>query len=131
MKFFKVIIVVWIIIWAWFFLRQFRINENLFSTYKNLLFSGNEEKRRLVFRENLYDFIKFSKQSIPPGSAYEVVGLEADSVDLVRLVYSMYPCLRSQEPEYILVYEQPGFNNKESNLHSLFNGKSFILKREK
>ncbi|MDD3296593.1 MAG: hypothetical protein PHU64_04445 [Candidatus Omnitrophica bacterium] len=130
MKIFKVIVVIWLIIWGWFFLRQFRIDEHLFPTYKKLFSSGNEERRRLVFGENFYDFMKFSKHSIPSGSAYEIVGLEADSVDLVRLVYFMYPCLRSSEPEYILVYEQPGFDDKELGFHSLFDGKSFILKRK-
>ena len=131
MKIFKIIVLIWVLNWVWFSLRPFISDKNLIPTYGNLIQADGEAKRAIVFGQKFYKFLTFSKRTIPQGSTYRVVGLKADSVELVRLVYHLYPCLESQEPNFILVYESPDFAKENWKLYSRLDQESFILKRKR
>ena len=96
-----------------------------------------EGKRAIVFGEDQYRFLKFCKANLPNNASYGVVdanygvaGAEEDPLDLLRLNYYLYPSAKNFNPDFILVYKNPGFEEKRAYLYASLNKESFILKRK-
>jgi len=98
---FKIALLVWIVLWAWFIVRDLFVKDNI-ETYKVLITRDLDGKRSYVTGDKLYEFLKFCRNNMPDGSSYKTVGLEEGSIEKRRAVYYLYPNLESSEPEYIL-----------------------------
>ena len=130
MKIFKIILIVWIVLWIFFTAKSFVVekDKSTLKDYVNLLRADWEGKRAIVFGRDFYEFLKFCKAKLPPGASYEIIGIAKDSIDLPRLIYYLYPCVESPGPDYILVYKKPGFSKEGAYPYALFDKESFILK---
>lgn len=125
---FRWIFFLWIGIWGLFWIRPLIIGKSEFTKNLRLLRLGFDERRELVYGKDLYRFLTFCKSQLPSGSRYRLVGLDSSSLDLLRAVYDLYPCLVSGEPEYLLVYKQPQFHADHFERSASLDADSFILK---
>lgn len=98
---FKIALLVWIVLWAWFIVRELFVKDGI-ETYKALLDRDLEGKRSYITGDRLYEFLNFCKKNMPEGSSYKMVGLEDGSIDKRRAVYYLYPDLESNEAGYVL-----------------------------
>lgn len=132
MKIFRIILAVWVLAWLFSNVRGFIVekDKSTFKDYMGLVFADEEGKRAIVFGEDQYKFFKFCKANLPDQASYEIIGIPEDSIDLPRLNYYLYPSLRNQNPDFILVYKKAGFEKQENILYASLNKESFILKRK-
>lgn len=132
MKLFKIILAAWVLMWVFSNIRGLIVEKDktTFKDYLNLAFADWEGKRAIVLGKEQYEFIKFCKTNLPDKTNYGLIGIPEDSVDIPRLAYYLYPSLPSQDPDFILVYNQAGFEEKGTDLYAALNKKSFILKRK-
>jgi hypothetical protein len=97
----RIILAVWIIIWAIFLIRPI-IKKDLLRDYSNLSKLSTEGKRAYVTGQKLYEFIKACDRSMPKPSSYEIVGMEEDSLERRRVRYYLYPNIEKKDAEFIL-----------------------------
>jgi hypothetical protein len=97
----RCILAAWIAVWVLFLVRPY-FKKGLLGEYSHLIKLSAEEKRAYVTGRDLYDFIRFCRESIGAPSTYKVVGLEKDSIEHRRFIYYMYPSIEDDDPAYIL-----------------------------
>ena len=98
---FKIAFAVWVVLWAWFLVRELFVKDNI-DTYRALLQRPLEGKRSYVTGDRLYEFLMSCKSEMPEGASYKIVGLEDGSIEKRRAVYYLYPHLESNGAGYIL-----------------------------
>lgn len=126
-KILKFIIFIWIILWLLFIIRPL-FKQKYLEQYIKLIGKPLEERRAYVYKEELYDFLKFCQIHIPLGSTYKLVGLKEDSVDKVRAVYYLYPnIINLLEPQFILVFNLKNYREPAYRIYTLMNEANYIL----
>lgn len=130
MKILRIILAVWVLTWLFFRVRGFIVQKekSTVKDYVRLIYADWEGKRAIVFSEDLYEFLKFCKTNLPAKASYGIIGIPEDSIDLPRMIYYLYPSLYNQNPDFILVYKKPGFEEKDTYIYASLNKESFILK---
>jgi hypothetical protein len=120
---------VWVILWLVFEIRPL-IKERRLAQYRALIGRPLEARRAIVYGERLCGFLNFAKAKLPQGAAYKFIGPASGSIDFVRADYYLYPLLRSEEPDFILVYNLSGFKRTGYGLFASLDDKNFIMKSE-
>lgn len=130
MKLFKFILASWAAIWIFFTIRGIVIekDKSTFKDYVSLVCADEEGKRAIVYGKDLYKFLQFCKTRLPQAAAYEIVGIQKDSIDLPRLIYYLYPFVESSDSDFILVYKKQNFSKEGTYLYASLDKESFILK---
>jgi len=102
-KIFQVSIVIWMILWLFFLVRQDK--DGQYEMLGKLYRAEGEEKIKVLYGTDLYDFLVFCRKEIPEGSSFETLGFEEYSIDTVRARYFLWP-LKSDEgkTDYKIVY---------------------------
>ena len=126
----RVVFAIWIFIWLLFLIRPY-FKKGLLKEYSTLLGSSLEEKRAFVTGKELYEFIKFCKDSIVPPSSYKIIGLEEEPLSYRRAAYYLYPDIDSPEPEFLLIYKKAGFAEKGYSIFKNLDSEKYILKKGK
>jgi len=126
--FLRVVLAVWVIIWLVFLIRPY-FKKGLLGEYSSLIRLSTEEKRAYVTGRDLYDFIKFCKESTKEPSTYRIAGLEKDSVEHRRFRYYLYPCVEISDPEYIFVYKVKDFPRDGYKVYGRMNPETYILRK--
>lgn len=107
----------------------FMIRENKWGEYGELLYlytHNDTEKRRFVMGEAQYDFLEFCQNVMPPGSTYNIVGLE--DINLLRAKYMLWPArFELRNPDFILVFKSHYVAPKAYPARKTFQDKGFIL----
>ena len=83
---FKIAFGVWVILWAWFLIRELFVKDNI-DTYRALLQRSLEGKHSYVTGDRLNEFQTSCRNKMPEGSSYKIVGLEEGSLDKRRAAY--------------------------------------------
>lgn len=125
----KIIFSVWIIIWISFTLRPL-FKEGYLKQYLSLIGKSLEERRAYIYGEDLYKFLNYCLKNLPIPSTYRLVGVKSDSIDYVRAIYYLYPHLKTEEHQFILVYGIYDFKQPGYSIFSSMNQRNFILRRE-
>lgn len=128
-KLLKIVFLVWTVLWVWFVLRELFVKDNI-NSYRLLFTRSLEGKHSYVMGDRLYEFLTFSAGKLPAGASYGFAGLEPGSIEIIRAVYYLYPLVEKKDPEYILVYSQPGFEREGYVLSSKMDESRYILKRK-
>ena len=128
-KILKIIFLVWVVLWAWFVIRDLFLKANIHD-YRFLFGRSLEGKHSYVTGDRLYEFLTFSAAQLPPGSSYSFVGLEPESIENRRAVYYLYPNLEKEDPDYILVYDSPGFKKEKYDLAIKLDESRYIFKKK-
>ena len=115
--------------WVWFVVRDLFLKDNI-NSYRVLITRSLEGKHSYVTGDRLYEFLIFSSGKIPAGASYDFVGFAPESLENRRAVYYLYPRIQKESPEYILVYDQPGFEREGYALVSLMDESRYIIKRK-
>jgi len=130
-KILKIAFLIWLVLWANFILRDlFRKGD--INDYKALLSRDSlEAKHSYVTGDVFYEFVKFCRDSLPPGSSYELIGMEKGSLTRRQAAYYLYPNLEEEGvSDFMLVYKasRPGPAGDYELFRSLDNER-YILKR--
>lgn len=125
----KIIFAVWIIIYVFFFLRTL-FKKNYIKQYFGLIGKSLEEKQSFLFGENFVKFLNYCLKNLSSSSTYKIVGIKTDSIDYARAIYYLYPNLKSENPDFILVFETNGFVEMGYTKLSSLDGNNFILKKD-
>lgn len=124
----KIAFLVWVILWIWFVVRDLFLKDNM-NSYRVLITRSLEGKHSYVTGDRLYEFLQFSSGKLPAHVSYNIVGFEPESLENRRAVYYMYPLIEKDDPDYILVYDKPGFEKAGYVMDSKMDGSRYILKR--
>jgi hypothetical protein len=106
--FVRIVLAAWVFIWVWFAVRAY-FRYNLLNQYIAFIsLPSLEEKRALVTNKELYEFLKFCKDSIPPHSTYKFISGKSDR----WAVYYLYPNIVDPSPTFLLIYKIENFNKE-------------------
>lgn len=125
---FKVLFFIWTFIWINFILRDL-IGHKHFRDYKTLLARDEEGKRSYVYGDCLFEFLRFCKNKLPEKAKYDLVGMKEFSIAKVRSVYFLYPHLKTDDADFLLVYEEPGYERDGYKTFDKLDNARFILKK--
>ena len=98
-----IILSIWLILFVNFTVRDL-CKHGKFDEYKKLVCSNAEEKYAYTYGRPFYEFLKSAKGKVPVYESYEFSGIPDFSLDSRRGVYYLYPRLKKQNADYILVY---------------------------
>ncbi len=127
---YKLILLVWIIIWLLFFVRGFVKAD--YKIFKATIGKSTEEKKAFSMTPGLYKFIEFCDKNTPKDSSFkfEYNKQLLDPVEEVRMMYYLYPRIIKDEPRYIFVFGVPGYRIESYRLVNRLDENSFILEKE-
>ena len=125
---FYILFAVWLVLWAWFLVRDIFLKGNI-KSYKILLTRSLEGRRSYVTGDSLYEFLAFCNKNLPEGSGYSLMGPEKGSIDRIRAGYYLYPRIETSEPQYILVYGAPDIKVKGYGLLVKLDDNRYILRK--
>jgi hypothetical protein len=125
----RFILALWVPVWI-FFLAWPLAKDPARLTYAWRLFrASGEDRRAIVYGEELHEFLRFCKDRLPADSTFRLVGVDYASIDKVRAFYALYPRLVAAErAQFILVYRSPGYEENGAHPLAVLNSGSFILK---
>lgn len=110
------------------------IRKKRFSLYKKLFHATREEKKAILLGQELYDFVQFCNQNLPPESTYSLVGLDLTSIEYQRASYYLFPHLtllpeKNGKIDFILVFQKEIYAQEGYELYKRMDKKHFILRR--
>lgn len=105
---FKILFAAWVLIWIFFTLREITIKNNL-KDYKVLISRSLEGKRSYVTGDELYEFLTFCNNKLPPNSSYMWTKTDKEDHYRRRSTYYLYPHLEKDNAGFVLVYNEPNF----------------------
>jgi hypothetical protein len=131
----KIAFAVWVVLWISFTARELFVKGAL-KDYKVLLSRSLEGKRAYVTGDKFYGFLTFCRANMPAGVTYGLAGVNKgpgkENIDPSllerRAFYYLYPYLPTEEPEYILVYEESGIKKDGYYRCAKLDDNSYILK---
>ena len=126
---FKILLIVWVIIWIFFTAREIFVKNNL-RDYKILLSRSLEGKRSYIAGDKFYEFLTFCSDKLPPGSSYMWVKTDKEDLDRRRATYYLYPHLETDNAEFILVYGEPDTQRAGSGGFAALDKSRYILKKK-
>ncbi len=111
---FTALLAVWIALWVNFIFRDL-FRKGRLHDYIEAYKRNAEGKYSYVYGDRFFEFLEFSKKSMPPGSTYTFEGVEDLSIDHRRGVYYLYPNVYDKnDPDYILIFTADDFNVRRS-----------------
>lgn len=131
-KILKLVFIAWVAMWLLFTIRGPFV-KGYVSEYRQLLSRSLEGKRSFMTGDRIYEFIVFCGKNMPQGSSYEIIGMEKKDIDPIekrRAVYYLYPNMEAKNPDFILVYDEPGFAKAGYAVFLRLDGTRYILKRQ-
>ena len=127
-KILKIVFLVWVALWLSFVAREL-FRKGYIHDYRELLIRDLDGKRSYVAGDRFYEFILFSKSELPQDATFDMIGVKEGSIDKRRAVYYIYPAMKSDDPDYILVYDTAGFAKSGYNITARLDDSRYILKR--
>jgi hypothetical protein len=118
----------WVLIWAFFLVWPVFRNSLQLGSILKVLLADEEGRRAASYGPDFYAFLRFCKEKLPAGAAFRLVGIDYAAVEKVRAFYFLYPCLVSENPDYILVYRQPDSQVEGAYLYAAMDPSRYILK---
>ena len=125
-KIFSVLFIIWVILWVNFTIRDLTKKKYL-KEYAVLLSRDTTGKASYTYGDNLFEFLRFCKASLPEGSSYDTVGIT--DLDFRRAVYYLYPHVRVDGAAYLLIFDKPVFTRPGYALFKELDQSRFIMKR--
>ena len=124
----KVTFVIWLIIWVNFIARDL-FKKKYLNDYRILIARNEEGKRSYTYGDHLFEFLSFCKAALPAPAGYGLIGIEEGSLDSRRTIYYLYPHLKSEDADYLLIFNKPDFKKTGYILYKRLDNSRFILKR--
>lgn len=124
----RIILGLWVPVWLFFLVWPLGKNPAVWKDWIALMRSDADGRRAAAYGDEFYSFLRFCKGKLPEGSTFRLVGIDYASIAKVRAFYFLYPCLVSENAEYILVYETPGYWEENTREFALLAPGSFILR---
>jgi len=110
----KVVLFIWIFIWVFVFLKNL-IYKGYLGDYAELLKRTTlEEKRSYVTGDALYSKLQQFNRNVKEPSTFGYEGIEASSLADRRIRYYLYPHLKSDNPDYLIIFDGKRFYTKKA-----------------
>jgi hypothetical protein len=125
-KIMVVILAAWLFIWLFLSVRAGLGPSGLPAQFR---FAGLsfEERRRELYGREFCQFMVFCRQKLPGGSTFLFVGPDDQSVQRPRAYLELYPHLPCDRPDYLVVYQAPGYSPPNSSMYARFSPGNYIL----
>ncbi|KJJ84461.1 secreted protein [Candidatus Omnitrophus magneticus] len=108
-KIFKIIILIWFLLWLSFFI--FGGKHGQYPIIIKMHNLPHEEKQRYIMGIELYDFLSSCKETISEKNSYDILGLPDHSIEIVRARYLLWPRKKvSVNPDFKILW---GLLNEE------------------
>ncbi len=121
-----IILGVWFSIWLFLLVRSGSGPAGLPAQFR-LAGLSFEERRRELYGQEFCRFIDFCRQKLPKGSTFLFVGPNDQSVQRPRAYLELYPLMPCDRPDFLVVYQAPGYSPPNTNLYASFSPGNFIL----
>lgn len=118
---------IWIVLWVNFILRDLFVRGD-FADYKVLLTRDRAGKTSYAYGDRLFKFLNFCKESLPEQASYALLGVEKLSLADRHVTYYLYPHIRKENPDFLLIFNTPGFNKEGYRSYKRLNEETFILR---
>lgn len=129
-KIFRLVFILWVIIWVFFTLREIFVKGNL-RDYKILLCRSLEGKRAYVTGDRFYEFIRFCNDKLPGRATYRWVKTDKPDLSRRRATYYLYPHLEAEDAQFLLVYDEHDVpKDSYEAFTTLDDGRYMLKKRE-
>lgn len=103
----KCILVFWAAIWIFVLLKNLFL-KGYYREYAELLKRPTlEEKHSYVTGEGLYEMVSFARRELPPDATFGYCGIRDNWLDDRRIRYYLYPRLKSDDPNFLIVFRAP------------------------
>ncbi|MFA6321076.1 MAG: hypothetical protein WCY36_04380 [Candidatus Omnitrophota bacterium] len=127
-KIFFVFLIAWAVIWVNFLVRDLTKGKQ-FKEYKVLLSRDDAGKRSWTYGDRLFEFLRFAEKSLPFNVSYNLAGVDEAAVDYRRAIYYLSPRLKTDNAEYVLVFDKPGYMQDGYVMYRELDPSRFILKK--
>jgi hypothetical protein len=107
-RIFTLIFIIWVVMWAAFTVRELVAKKQL-KEYKTLFCLSLQGKYAHITGKELYELVALANTVFPEGAGYKLIGLEEGSIEKRRAAYYLYPAVEKEDPDYLVVYNMPGF----------------------
>ncbi|MDD5440247.1 MAG: hypothetical protein PHS37_08690 [Candidatus Omnitrophica bacterium] len=98
------VLAAWVVMWIFFFCKDL-LTKGYLNDYKELLARPTlEGKRSWVTGDRLYELIQLCRTVIPENATFGYDGIKDQSLSDWRTRYYLYPRLRSDDPDYLIVF---------------------------
>lgn len=127
----KLAFIVWIALWMIFFIRELFLKNN-FKDYKILLSRTLEGKQSYVTVDKFYELLSLCKKNMPEGSTYAFRVLEGNfdwSIYKTRAAYYLYPDIESDDPQFIIVYNEPNVMKEGYRIYGKLDDNRYLLNK--
>jgi len=126
----KYVLALWVSIWMLVFFKNLFFKGYIKDYGELLKRKGLEEKRSFVTGDHLYGLVKFCKVNLPEGATFGYKGIEDDSLSDRQFQLYLYPCLKSDNPDYLIVYgEKAPSDARPWRTFKRLDGTGYILKK--
>jgi hypothetical protein len=125
----RLILVFWLVLWVNFIARDF-YKKGYARDYSVLARSDARGKHAHTYGERLFALLEYAKGHLPDEARYALVGIKEFSLDSRRAIYYLYPHRKAEHPEYLIVFDRPGFTEAGYRLFAQLDTERFILERE-
>ncbi|MGB2601814.1 MAG: hypothetical protein WBD00_04165 [Candidatus Omnitrophota bacterium] len=99
---FKVIIIVWLVLWVFFLIREDK--DGQYKSLKYMYTHNQAEGMRHVYGEGLYDLVSYCADNMREGTTYNMAGFKRFSIKEVRARYLLWPFKRvDRDADYIVM----------------------------
>lgn len=104
-KIWQAILAAWILMWAFVFFKNLFCKGYVKDYAALLKLPDLEAKRSFVTGGRLYELIKFCKENLPQDARFGYAGIDEMSLSDRRVRYYLYPSIKADNPDYIIVYD--------------------------
>lgn len=114
--------------WVGFSMREL-FGKGQFKEYVKLAGLSLEGKHSHITGKELYELVALANGMLPERASYKLIGLEEGSLEKRRAAYYLYPAVESEDADYLLIYNTPGFTAKGYSEIKRLDDSRVILKR--
>ena len=123
----SILVIVWIVLWVNFMMRDL-IKRGDLHDYKALIARDANGKKSYTYGDYSFEFLNFCKNTLPKSADYNFIGIEEFSLSQRRAIYYLYPHIKKQKADFLLVFNKPGFKRKGYVLYKKLDNSRFILR---
>lgn len=101
-----ILTVIWALLWINFMMRDL-IKKGDLHDYRVLIARDAAGKKSYTYGDYLFEFLDYHKNTLPEYADYNLVGIEEFSLEERRAVYYLYPHIKKEKANFLLVFNKP------------------------
>jgi hypothetical protein len=122
----RIFLFIWLSLWIFLLFRNLHGPEGVQPRFR-LAGLNFEDRRRQLYGLEFCRFMDFCRQNLPAGSTFLFVGPDDQSVTRPRAYLELYPHMPCDRPDFLLVYQAPGYSAPKTRLYAKYSPENYIL----